>query len=105
MEINDEYIINEFINKNGKPSCIKFNNKWINNHLDIKNYLDNRFSDSLSYIETIYRIKHNIEIRPTCHECGRPVNFNTYSTGFRNFCSTKCARKNKENRKISLDMY
>ena len=39
MEINDEYIINEFINKNGKPSCIKFNNKWCWNENCASDYI------------------------------------------------------------------
>jgi hypothetical protein len=37
--------------------------------------LENRFDDSESIRETIFRIKEKIEKRPTCPVCGNPVKF------------------------------
>ena len=39
-------------------------------------YVNNRYNDSSSIAETIYRIKHNIEIRPVCPICGGYLKFN-----------------------------
>ena len=76
--------------------------------LEEQQYILNRYNDSLSIKETIYRLKNNIEIRPVCKHCGSPVEFcrNGY---FRDFCCNKCinlSAQTKEKRKInSLHKY
>ena len=42
---------------------------------EMLDYLSNRYNDSTSLRESLYRIKHNLEIRPVCHICGAPVKF------------------------------
>ena len=62
---------------------------------DIKSYLENRYSDSDSLIETLYRIKLKIEKRPVCKTCGDKVRF--YKRKFNTYCSRKCAMNDKDN--------
>ena len=87
MEINDEYIIQEFINNQKHINSSKCRDKWLQTHQDIYNYLINRYKDSKSISETIYRIYNNIECRPVCEYCGGELK---YSNGFRRFCSNAC---------------
>lgn len=74
-------------------------NRTITNNLELKDYLDNRYSDipenMFSYKEVLYRIEHNIENRPVCRVCGQPVVFigdkpGKSINGFRMTCSHKC---------------
>lgn len=57
------------------------------------NSIINYYEDSESCFETIYRIINDIDIRPVCKQCGKPVNFN-YK--FNDFCSRACSNKNEE---------
>lgn len=84
--ITDEQIIHSINNINLKKTESIFN-RLTNEE---QKYVLNRYNDSLSIKETFYRIKNNIEIRPTCKKCGNKVEFcrNGY---FRDFCSIKCA--------------
>ncbi|MBO5003754.1 MAG: hypothetical protein J6D03_00505 [Clostridia bacterium] len=42
---------------------------------DMIDYISNRYEDSKSLKESIFRMKHNLEVRPVCHICGAPVRF------------------------------
>lgn len=86
--INDEYILNYFYGNSGKV------NRWKTSNIpeDIQDYLTNRYHDSQSIKETLFRIKNHIEIRPVCPICGNPVKFvgkvnRPYTIG----CSPKCS--------------
>ena len=92
--LNDEYILSVFIN-NGK-FLIKQYKPFLNKHIAIKKYIENRYSDSQSIQETLYRMINNIEIRPICKNCGKPVSFNGYTRGFSIFCCSKCASTDLE---------
>ena len=103
-EINDEYIIYTFVKKNNKINAAKLNKKWIDSHLDIKAYLENRYSkeEFISYLFVIKRILHNIDTLPKCLNCGKTL----YDIN-KKYCSTKCQltdpkfinyRENKINR-------
>ena len=52
------------------------------------------YSDSESIVETIYRIVHDIEVRPTCKVCGGHLKFNNMS--FPRYCSRKCSNADPE---------
>ena len=97
MEINDEYILNNYFTKNGYPNSNKvkliINDK---NYIDIYNYLNNRFADSESIIETLYRIKHSIEIRPVCIICGNPVKY-AGQQYYNKTCCQRCAKISEHN--------
>ena len=63
---------------------------------NIKNYIDNRYKDSESTKETIFRMYFNIEERPVCPICGKSLNFNiSYrdNTCFTRYCSVSCQQK------------
>lgn len=65
---------------------------------NIYNYLMfERFSDTQSIKESIYRINFKINERPVCKACGNPVVFvGKCGILFRDFCTVKCAQSNKE---------
>jgi len=93
----DEYLINLFYNKSNKLNSNLFSDKWKNSHLEIFNYLSKRYSDSTSIYETLYRLKHNLEIRPTCIICGKNVKF-IKGHGFSMHCSAKCSANDPNTR-------
>lgn len=97
MLIDDNYIINIFITKRNQLAKNYTRLSWLEKHKDIYNYLINRYDDSMSIQETIYRIVNNIEKRPVCKTCGKPIKFDCYSRGFRTFCSnTSCIMNSKD---------
>ena len=78
-EINDEYIkkyfkgnkriintnlVKYYYNKEGK----KFN-------YEIYKYIMNRYNDSTSFKESLYRIFYNIEKRPKCKYCNKTLEY------------------------------
>ena len=69
--ITDQIILDYFIKSNGHINVQRLTNI----SQEYKEYLDNRYTDSQSLRETIKRIQYNIEIRPVCVICGKPVKF------------------------------
>lgn len=67
-----------------------------NKYQNIRYYIENRFNDSESIRETLYRIKFKIYIRPVCNVCGNSVKFiGKNNRIFLNHCSNKCKAQNK----------
>ena len=60
---------------------------------DIYEYLINRYNDSDSLKETLYRIYNGIEEHPKCPTCGKPLVFKGI---FFKFCSNICAQSSEE---------
>ena len=89
-DINDEYICNLLFKENSNK--LKYNYKKLIND-DIMNYLNNRFIDSDSIIETLKRIKYKIYERPVCKICGGHVSYRKNDI-FLEHCSVKCAMLN-----------
>ena len=58
----------------------------INKNNELKIYLENRFNDSESLIETIYRLQHNLINKPKCLYCQKTLQFNVINVKFRDFC-------------------
>lgn len=92
MIINDQFIIdffyvNDIINSN-KTKLFKLNKI----DKSIIEYLDNRYDDSESYIETINRIKYNIETRPVCPICNNKVKWLSKNK-YTKYCSYSCRSK------------
>lgn len=86
---------------------INYYNTYCNTHkkisriiIDLKNeyktYLENRFSDSESILESLYRIISNKLTRPTCKICGGKLKFYNMVKGFSIYCSTKCSMSDSE---------
>ena len=57
--------------------------------------LVNKWTD-LSHSERLYCFYNNIENKPVCKECGKPVKFLSIHRGYQQFCSNKCSNKNSE---------
>lgn len=106
MLINDEHIIKKFFgSRQIKASLLKELKTNILNKvtLDEYNYIIERYNDSKSFGETLFRIKHNIEKRPICINCGKEVKFiGKNDRPFETFCCVKCAQNNKEVRNKRL---
>lgn len=60
-------------------------------YMDVLKYLNNRYKDSASIQETLYRIEHGIEDKPKCPICGKPVEYvGKPSITWRKYCSNEC---------------
>jgi G:T-mismatch repair DNA endonuclease (very short patch repair protein) len=83
--MTDQDIINHYY-KNGKriTKAAKLSD-------EMATYLKNRYADSDSVNETVYRIFNNIEIRPVCQICGGKVTLG--KRGFHKYCSHSCSTK------------
>ena len=100
MTITDEIIKEEF-----KVKRYVYNPLLLKNYInriegkynkDIYEYLINRYNDSSSLKETLYRIYKGIEYHPTCPICDKPLTFR--NNKFFTFCSSKCAQSSSETR-------
>lgn len=126
----DNYIVDLFL-KPLKTSTLRIQGSLYNifnypdkqkKYTNIINYISNRYPDSQSPNETIFRIKYGIEIRPVCQCCGgakgvinfigkancgkyktRPFPFNLFET----YCSNSCANSgnSKKSQKTKLGKY
>ena len=102
--ITDEFIINLYFNKDEHINSNYLKKEWLQKHPDINEYLVNRYDDSLSYKETLYRILLGIEERPVCKVCGKSVRFDASHRFHRNrngwpfmiYCSPKCQANDPE---------
>ena len=103
---NDSLLLKELLTKNNLPNTNKLKITWLNNHPEVYRYLISRYTDSESFAETLYRIKNNIEIRPTCICCGGKVKF---KGTFSKYCSVKCVANDpellKQKEKTNLERY
>ena len=60
----------------------------------ILDYLNNRFNDSSSILETVQRIRKGVYEKPKCPVCGKPVIWIGKNTKlYTKYCSTSCASK------------
>lgn len=88
--MNDTEVLNLLITN--KEKINSHYNQIINKNSELKQYLENRFTDSESLNETIYRIWKQIYNRPICPVCGKSVKF-IPGNGFRETCSVSCSKK------------
>ena len=88
--VNHDNIILKCIIKNNRVLYKLLKNK---NHPNISNYIKNRYKDSDNIIETIYRMRFNIEEKPKCPICSKPLHINLHhkDRGFTKYCSLSCA--------------
>jgi len=103
--MNDEIVVNEFFNcsKTDGINRNKTRISWLNSHKDLYNYILNRYIDSDSIQETLWRIKLGIEIKPKCPVCGSVLRFSLtpYKNGrhYPNYCSNICSIHSDERKK------
>lgn len=86
MKITDEYVLKTIFVGKRQMNISRIKEKYP----EIIQYVQNRYNNSLSFSETIYRIKNHIEIRPVCECCNSPVKYLSINRGFRQYCSREC---------------
>lgn len=92
--INDEYILN-YVTVNNR--IMKSKLAKLHDTDEIIIYLKNRYSDSSSLEESLFRILNKIENKDTCSYCGCPVKFISFKYGFAKTCnSSECNKKYKK---------
>lgn len=87
----DKEIKRDFLNKDGSFKKCHICKKY--KHYK---YILQRFDDSSSFSESVYRICKNIENRPVCPVCGGYLKYNKKS--FSKHCSLKCSANDKHTR-------
>ena len=91
-KINDNVIKEYFFTKLNKLYTKKFLD-FEKTHLpkEIYEYLINRYNDSKSLKETVYRINFGYDVRPVCENCGKPIEFlGKPSRMWKTYCSNQC---------------
>ena len=87
--------INSFYYKKIYNDPIKYRGKYDN----VKKYFNNRYDDSESLKETLYRMKYEINERPICKTCGSKLELvinNKKNQVFPTYCSISCEMKDPE---------
>lgn len=75
MKINDEYIIKIFTRKDNRIDSHKCNDKWLNENIEIKKYLESRFDYfNGKYSDVINLIKNKVKEWPKCPICKEYLN-------------------------------
>ena len=100
-DINDNDIISLLFNNN-EPIFSRFEKEYLI-AFHIYDYILNRFNDSDSITETVYRIKNQIYEKPSCKICGNKLKFIKYSIGFKDTCSIDCKYKLIEETSNNID--
>lgn len=84
-------------NMYSKSVCNRFNTRKYKRYQNILSYLKNRFKDSESDRETIYRIHYKIENKPQCPICGNKLRFcGKNNKIFLSHCSNRCKKMDNE---------
>lgn len=99
--MKDEDIIKVFISAKSGRQISRLSKSNIKKYPNEYSYLLNRFSDSESPQESLYRIINKIEKRPVCPICGGYIKFGggAVSGGFHSSCGNKkCRQENYENK-------
>ena len=101
--IHDKTLVKLFILEKNNRIRYRFHNVMeTDKYPCIKNYILNRYHDSLSPQETLRRMEYDIETRPKCVACGNDVQYvgnpgKVFGNGadklFKPFCSKSCANK------------
>lgn len=108
INITDEYIIELMFKKSDGSINVNYTRpKWLNNHKDIKYYLEHRFSDitekeikdyKLSYALIVWMIYYKMKNLPVCKICNRKIyrSFGLRNINITKYCSNECRDKDKE---------
>lgn len=95
----DTLIINIFYNNKGLRMNIF--DKFICNlskYPLLFEYISYRYTDALSLEEIFFRLKHNIEEKPICPTCGKPVPCRfKLNKPFQKYCNNSCRAKDHKN--------
>jgi len=106
--MNDVTCKKLFNTEDGKQKRMVSILKIFRENKNVEEYVKNRYSDSTSIKESVYRILNNIEIRPQCR-CGKVLEFDYPLNTFHKYCCSKCQNsdpeKIKKDKKTKLDKY
>jgi len=92
MNNHDQLILRILFDKKRRINSNRI--RKIYKYPNIEEYLLNRYHDSFSIKETLFRISRNIEAHPKCPICGKYVKFRGASfKPFEYHCSISCAQK------------
>ena len=92
--MTDQDIIKYFTSSNGR--VMKSYIDKLDKDNEIIKYLSNRYDDSDSLVESLYRIFNNIEDKGKCPICGKPIKLFSYKYGFLKTCGDpECIKKQK----------
>ena len=73
--------------------------EFVDNPIILK-YLQTRFDDSESLVETVQRIRIGVDVKPKCECCGKPVTWiGRKDRLYTRFCSNRCAGMDENMRK------
>ena len=88
--ITDQFIIDTFFSMKG--NLTRAYQKLIDSNIDIKNYLDSRYSDCNDYNEILWRIKLGYETVPLCPVCKQNTIkfYGSAQVGYSQTCCKKC---------------
>lgn len=94
----DYYISKLFILSSGEFDGNKCSHtkRWCQKHKNYVDYIVNRYADSSDISENVYRIINKIDELPRCSVCNGPVKYISFTRGYSNTCSHKCAHNTKE---------
>lgn len=81
-----------FVKKTGRMPVEKY---LCTHYNEFYEYIKQKYSDSNSISEMIYRHFNNIDKIPKCPVCEKPVNFISISKGYTKHCSYKCTQQDK----------
>lgn len=98
--MTDSEIISIFSNKRGKINPNKTRLSWLNSHEDVKEYLENRYSEFFDYKTSLQFIFAGLTDIPRCEKCGKPLN------SIRRWCNQSCQLTDKsfiKNRNSKID--
>ena len=87
--ITDDLIKQEYIHDGVYDTTNKLHPKFLKDH-NYYDYLINRYDDTDSIGEVVYRICHNIDEKPKCVVCGNPCRFINHIKGYDIVCCNEC---------------
>lgn len=93
IEFIDKCLSTIFLNDENKMLLIRHHR--VQRYKNIYNHIKNRYNDNSDYVESLYRIIHNIKERPRC-KCGNELKFYGRKFEYRHHCSQKCAHNDEE---------
>lgn len=94
--MNYDKILSNIIYKDNKKTKYWYKILRHNKYDNVYDYILNRYDDSESIDESLYRIMHNINIRPVCHICRNHITYEPRTMSFRKYCSAKCRQQDPE---------
>ena len=97
--ITDDFCISLFYDGD-RMTDLKHKRTIFNENPGIKDYLENRFPDTLDTSEILFRIKNKIDKPPVCL-CGKKLKYNKHDKKYNSYCSAKC--QNSDPQKIKKD--